>query len=67
MDLGYRESDQLGGSDPYSVSGQPLNLQYKPMHVYFQSSDSCVKVSSARAGNVIGGGDWSIIVSFPLC
>ena len=65
---GYRESDQLGGSDPYSVSKAAAELAIQTYaRSYFQSSDSCVKVSSARAGNVIGGGDWSNNRIVPDC
>ncbi len=65
---GYRETDQLGGSDPYSVSKAAAELVIQTYaRSYFQSPDSCVKVSSARAGNVIGGGDWSNNRIVPDC
>jgi len=54
----YREIDRLGGHDPYSASKAASELvidSYRKS--YF--SDSNIFVASARAGNVIGGGDWS--------
>ena len=55
---GYRESDRLGGHDPYSASKAASELV---VHSYRQSyfADSGPLLASARAGNVIGGGDWS--------
>ncbi len=54
----YREIDPLGGHDPYSASKAGTEMVAKS---YRQSyfSGSAVKVATARAGNVIGGGDWS--------
>lgn len=54
----YQESDKLGGNDPYSASKACSEII---THSYRQSfyRDSSVKVASARAGNVIGGGDWA--------
>jgi CDP-glucose 4,6-dehydratase len=54
----YRESDPLGGHDPYSASKAACE------HVISSYRDSFLKdqgiaVASARAGNVIGGGDWA--------
>lgn len=55
---GYRESDALGGSDPYSASKAGAELV---VHSYRNSFFSVhgPQLASARAGNVIGGGDWS--------
>ena len=57
---GYRETDALGGSDPYSASKGAAELAIKS-HIksYFPSSTSMVRIASVRAGNVIGGGDWA--------
>lgn len=55
---GYREIDALGGSDPYSFSKSCAEFvanAYKKS--FFDLSD--IRISSVRAGNVIGGGDWS--------
>lgn len=55
---GYRETDSLGGKDIYSGSKGAAELVFKS---YFHSflKDSPVRIASARAGNVIGGGDWA--------
>lgn len=55
---GYREDDRLGGNDPYSASKASSELL---VHSYFESfvKDSGKHLASVRAGNVIGGGDWS--------
>lgn len=55
---GYRESDTLGGYDPYSNSKGASEL----VSASYRSSFFCrseVALATARAGNVIGGGDWS--------
>jgi CDP-glucose 4,6-dehydratase len=57
---GYRENEPMGGFDPYSNSkgcAELITSAYRQS--YFSSADSNNKVASARAGNVIGGGDWS--------
>jgi CDP-glucose 4,6-dehydratase len=57
---GYRENEPMGGYDPYSNSkgcAELVTSAYRQS--YFSSPDSTNKVASARAGNVIGGGDWS--------
>ena len=54
---GYRENDILGGEDPYSASKGCAELViYSYSKSFFQDGP---RVASARAGNVIGGGDWS--------
>lgn len=56
----YREDDPMGGFDPYSCSkgcDELLIASYR--RSFFGSPDSPVWVASARAGNVIGGGDWA--------
>jgi CDP-glucose 4,6-dehydratase len=58
--LPYREEDHLGGRDPYSSSkamAEILTAAYRQS--YFESGDSPVRIATARAGNVIGGGDWA--------
>jgi CDP-glucose 4,6-dehydratase len=52
----YRENDQLGGHDPYSNSKACSELVIQS---YTDSYFKKIAISSARAGNVIGGGDWS--------
>lgn len=55
---GYRENDRLGGHDPYSASKAGAELV---AHSYRSSffSENGPLIATARAGNVIGGGDWS--------
>lgn len=59
----YRENDRLGGYDPYSASKACTELvvdsYYKSFFSSNISSENSVSLSTARAGNVIGGGDWS--------
>jgi CDP-glucose 4,6-dehydratase len=56
---GYRENDRLGGHDPYSASKAAAELVVDSFRKsFFSSAGSCL-LASARAGNVIGGGDWS--------
>jgi len=54
---GYRENDILGGEDPYSASkGCAELIIYSYTHSFFKNNP---RISSVRAGNVIGGGDWA--------
>ncbi len=56
---GYRENDPMGGHDPYSASkGCSELITQSYSHSFFSSGESCA-IASARAGNVIGGGDWA--------
>ncbi len=56
---GYRESDAIGGSDPYSSSKGSAELVIKSYWLSFISKMTNIKMGVARAGNVIGGGDWA--------
>lgn len=57
---GYRENDRLGGRDPYSNSKGCAELVTSAYNSSFFSSDARnITLSSVRAGNVIGGGDWA--------
>jgi CDP-glucose 4,6-dehydratase len=70
---GYRENEPLGGYDPYSSSkacSELVTAAYR--RSFFNSSNSSilptsVAVASARAGNVIGGGDWATDRLIPDC
>lgn len=56
---GYRETDHLGGKDIYSASKGAAEVVF---HAYFHSflkHRPEIRIASARAGNVIGGGDWA--------
>ena len=55
---GYRETDRLGGHDPYSASKAGAELVVESYRSCFFSTGN-TRLVSARAGNVIGGGDWS--------
>lgn len=55
---GYRENDALGGHDPYSASKAGSELVVQSYRKSFFASGGPL-IASARAGNVIGGGDWS--------
>jgi len=54
----YREGDALGGHDPYSASKAACELVVDSYRAAFLAAQG-VRVATARAGNVIGGGDWS--------
>lgn len=54
----YREDDALGGHDPYSASKAACELAVESWRASFLDARG-IAVASARAGNVIGGGDWS--------
>ena len=55
----YRESDRLGGRDPYSNSKACAELAVDSYRASFFAPEGRVQVATARSGNVIGGGDWS--------
>ena len=57
---GYRENDRLGGKDPYSASKSAAELAINSyVKSFFNTKENQILISTARAGNVIGGGDWS--------
>ena len=57
---GYKETDHLGGKDIYSGSkGAAEVIFHSYFHSFFNKHDSKVRLSTGRAGNVIGGGDWA--------
>lgn len=63
---GYREEDPLGGYDPYSSSKAACEIAIASWRrSFFQNHP--VKIASARAGNVIGGGDWAADRIVPDC
>ena len=64
---GYRENDQLGGQDPYSASKAGAEMAFAAyQHSFFQDRKD-FGAASARAGNVIGGGDWAEDRIIPDC
>jgi CDP-glucose 4,6-dehydratase len=68
---GYRESDPMGGHDPYSASKGCSELVFGAYAKSFfpnpPADDRKIGVASARAGNVIGGGDWAEDRLIPDC
>jgi CDP-glucose 4,6-dehydratase len=59
IDYPYNETDKLGGHDPYSASKAAAEIVIDSYRKSF-FANTLVSVASARAGNVIGGGDWSV-------
>jgi CDP-glucose 4,6-dehydratase len=57
-DWAYRENEPMGGHDPYSCSKGASELVTSAYRRSFFSDPELPRVASARAGNVIGGGDW---------
>lgn len=65
---GYREIDMLGGKDPYSASKAAAELVIRSYYEsFFRQTDGRIKILSVRAGNIIGGGDWSTHRLIPDC
>ncbi len=62
---GYREIDQLGGKDPYSASKACAEIGLRSLALSFP--ERSFKLATARAGNVVGGGDWSLDRIVPDC
>ena len=63
---GYKETDELGGYDPYSASkacAEIISSSYR--NSFYNHSN--IHIATARAGNVIGGGDWSKDRIIPDC
>lgn len=66
MDYAYAEEDPLGGHDPYSSSKGAAEIVTSAYRRSF-FGHSPVRIASARAGNVIGGGDWALDRIVPDC
>ena len=62
-EFGYRETDQLGGHDPYSASKAAAEIAIESWRLSFcgnkTGQNPFLQIATARAGNVIGGGDWA--------
>jgi len=56
---GYSEDDRLGGHDPYSASKAASELVVSSFRSAFYDERTMPLIATARAGNVVGGGDWS--------
>jgi CDP-glucose 4,6-dehydratase len=65
---GYKETDPLGGKDIYSGSKGAAEIVFKSyFHSFFNKENCSVRLATARAGNVIGGGDWAQDRIIPDC
>lgn len=65
---GYRETDRLGGDDPYSASKACAEIiSHSYIKSFFRLTEGAPSVATARAGNVIGGGDWAEDRIVPDC
>ena len=65
---GYKETDILGGKDPYSSSKASAELLVKSyINSFFLKNNKKIRIATARAGNVIGGGDWANDRIIPDC
>jgi CDP-glucose 4,6-dehydratase len=64
---GYREVDRLGGDDPYSATKACAELAIRAYRESFFRAPGTANVASTRAGNVVGGGDWSQFRLVPDC
>ncbi|RYE55014.1 MAG: CDP-glucose 4,6-dehydratase [Sphingobacteriales bacterium] len=66
-EFGYRETDQVGGKDPYSASKGCAEIAFHSYYrTYFRTNNS-PSIATGRAGNVIGGGDWAKDRIVPDC
>lgn len=64
---GYNENDKLGGDDPYSASKAAADIAIQSYIKSFYLKKKNILIATARAGNVIGGGDWSADRLIPDC
>ena len=64
---GYHEDDRLGGHDPYSASKASAEIIFKSFFNSILKKNKNIRIATARAGNVIGGGDWSSYRLVPDC
>ena len=64
---GYHEDDRLGGHDPYSASKAGAEIIFKSYFNSILKKNKKIRIATARAGNVIGGGDWSLNRLLPDC
>ncbi len=64
---GYHESEPLGGHDPYSASKAAAEIVTASYRRSFFADSGAARLATARAGNVIGGGDWAMDRLVPDC
>ncbi len=65
--VGFKENDRLGGVDPYSASKASAEIISRAYRKSFFNVKKKMGISTGRAGNVIGGGDWSTKRLIPDC
>jgi len=65
--IGFKETDRLGGVDPYSASKASVEIITRAYYNSFFKAENKCGISTGRAGNVIGGGDWSPNRLIPDC
>ena len=63
----YEETDKLGGYDPYSSSKAATEIAVASWRNSFCINNTGIRLATARAGNVIGGGDWAVNRIVPDC
>ena len=56
---GYKENERLGGFENYSASKASCEILFKSYYESYFKKQNKIRLATARAGNVIGGGDWS--------
>jgi CDP-glucose 4,6-dehydratase len=66
-EFGYRETDRLGGKDPYSASKACAEIGFSSYFRTYLADLDQLTICTARAGNVIGGGDWAQDRLIPDC
>lgn len=67
INRGYKETDILGSLDPYSASKASADIATQSyIHSYLRKKNN-LRIGIARAGNVIGGGDWAVGRLIPDC
>ena len=64
---GYKETDRLGGKDLYSSSKASAELLINSYYNSFFRDNKNIRIATARAGNVVGGGDWNKNRLVPDC
>lgn len=62
-----KETDRLGGNDPYSASKASAEIIFKSYYHSYLRKKKNISITSVRAGNIIGGGDWSKDRIIPDC
>ena len=67
LSRGYTEEDELGGRDPYSASKASAEIAFATYNSSYFTERTGFAAASARAGNVVGGGDWSEDRIVPDC